>query len=273
MTQTVLAEGKTKVILDNGHGEVLIRSKDDITAGDGERHELLTGKAACSTRTTCNVFALLMLNDIPTHYRGHVDDVTFRARRVRMIQLELVVRRIATGSYLKRHPDVQADTLLDDLVFEIFEKDDANHDPLMEFDFQRETVRRYDAKLPLGEGLMSETPLAVTIYSGVSPTLLERLQEIAIRTFLVLEAAWASVGGTLFDFKVECGYDAATGQLLLADVIDNDSWRLRFGQRTMDKQLFRDGEASLPEIKLRYEEVADLSAELTDSVYSAPEGT
>jgi phosphoribosylaminoimidazole-succinocarboxamide synthase len=47
----VLIEGKTKVIADAGGGEVLIRSKDDITAGDGAKHDVLDGKAAASTRT------------------------------------------------------------------------------------------------------------------------------------------------------------------------------------------------------------------------------
>ena len=32
------AEGKTKIVEDAGSGEVLIRSKDDITAGDGAKH-------------------------------------------------------------------------------------------------------------------------------------------------------------------------------------------------------------------------------------------
>src|SRR5687768_5958541 len=49
------AEGKTKVVEDAGGGEVLIRSKDDITAGDGAVRDVLDGKAAASTRTTSNI--------------------------------------------------------------------------------------------------------------------------------------------------------------------------------------------------------------------------
>jgi len=89
----VVAEGKTKIVEDAGNGEVFVRSKDDITAGDGAKHDLLDGKAAASTRTTGNVFRLLERNGVPTHFVNRVDDVTFRARDVKMIPLELVARR------------------------------------------------------------------------------------------------------------------------------------------------------------------------------------
>src|SRR4051794_32221639 len=68
-------EGKTKVVEDAGNGEVLIRSKDDITAGDGAKHDVLEGKAAASTRTTCNIFGLLERNGVPTHFVDRVNDV------------------------------------------------------------------------------------------------------------------------------------------------------------------------------------------------------
>src|SRR5258708_9720042 len=50
------------------------------------------------------------------------------------------------------------------------------------------------------------------------------MRRIARQAFLVLERAWSLEGGTLVDSKVEFGFDAK-GNLLLADVIDNDSWR------------------------------------------------
>ena len=64
----VVAEGKTKTVEDAGNGEVFLRSKDDITAGDGAKHDVLDGKAAASTRTSANVFRLLERNGIPTHF-------------------------------------------------------------------------------------------------------------------------------------------------------------------------------------------------------------
>lgn len=45
-------EGKTKVVIDAGDGTVLIRSKDDITAGDGEKHDVIDGKRRRRPRRT-----------------------------------------------------------------------------------------------------------------------------------------------------------------------------------------------------------------------------
>ena len=264
----VLIEGKTKVIEDAGGGEVLIRSKDDITAGDGAKHDVLDGKAVASTRTTCNVFELLERNGVPTHFVGRVDDVTFRARNVEMIPLELVARRYATGSFLDRFPDLPDGTVFEELAFEIFEKDDAAHDPMLEFDFAAGVLRRYvansKAAIALGPGvkagdLLSEEPIGESRYAGVSPELLARLRSRTVAAFELIEKAWQELGGVYIDFKIECGIDRETGDLLVADVIDSDSGRLRFGEVDMSKQSYRDGTATLPEIGKRFDEVAALT--------------
>ena len=203
---------------------------------------------------------------MPTHFIEQVDAVTFRARRVEMIPIELVARRIATGSFLDRNADIADGTVLADLVFEVFEKDDANHDPLLEFDFAGDVLRRVvpneQAAVPLGlhaGDLISEEPLSDSRHATVTPELLAQLRELTLRTFEIVEQAWAGLGGTYFDFKIECGVDPRTGTLLVADVIDSDSGRLRFGDKDMSKQAYRDGSQSLPDIKRNFDEVAALT--------------
>jgi phosphoribosylaminoimidazole-succinocarboxamide synthase len=259
-------EGKTKIIIDDGDGTVLIRSKDDITAGDGARRDVIDGKAVSSTTTTCNIFRLLNRLGVPTHFLEQLDAVTFRARRVEMIPLELVARRIATGSILDRNADIADGTVLADLVFEVFEKDDANHDPLLEFDFAGDALRRLvpntKAAIELGVhagDVIRQEPLSHSRYATVTSELLERLRELTLRTFEIVEEAWAGLGGTYFDFKIECGFDHENGTLLVADVIDSDSGRLRFGDKDMSKQAYRDGSQSLPDIKQNFDEVAELT--------------
>lgn len=264
----VVAEGKTKIVQDAGNGEVLVRSKDDITAGDGAKHDVLEGKAAASTQTTSNVFRLLARNGIPTHFVGDVDDITFRARDVQMIALELVARRYATGSFRDRFPDLAEGAVLPELVFEIFEKDDAHHDPLLEFDFAAGVLRRrvpnttaaggIGAQVKAGD-LISEEPLVDSRYVDVTPELIERLHRLTTSAFEIIEKAWKERGGVYVDCKIECGFDRETGELLVADVIDSDSGRLRFGDVDMSKQSYRDGTATMPEIKKKYDEVAALS--------------
>lgn len=264
----VVAEGKTKIVEDAGNGEVFVHSKDDITAGDGAKHDVLVGKAAASTRTTSNVFRLLERNGIPTHFVNGVDDVTFRARDVQMIPLELVARRCATGSFTDRFPDLADGAVLEELVFEIFEKDDANHDPLLEFDFQGGVVQRHVPNNKAAEAigpnvkagdLISEEPLGESRYADVSPELIASLRSLTASAFEVIEDAWKQQGGVYVDFKIECGVDRETGDLLVADVIDSDSGRLRFGEVDMSKQSYRDSTATLPEIKKKFEEVAALT--------------
>jgi phosphoribosylaminoimidazole-succinocarboxamide synthase len=264
----VVAEGKTKIVEDAGNGEVFVRSKDDITAGDGAKHDVLDGKAAASTRTTSNVFRLLERNGVPTHFVDRVDDVTFRARDVEMIPLELVARRYATGSFRDRFPDLADGAVLEELVFEIFEKDDANHDPLLDFDFEAGVLRRHvpnnkaaeaiGADVKAGD-LISAEPLGESRYADVSPELIDSLRSRTAAAFEVIENAWKQQGGVYIDFKIECGFDRETGELLVADVIDSDSGRLRFGDVDMSKQSYRDGTATLPEIKRKFDEVAALT--------------
>ena len=119
-----IAEGKTKILLaaKQNAGKVLIVSKDDITAGDGAKHDLIEGKAALSTRTTCNVFRLLKACGVPVAFEEQVDARTFLAPRCRMLPYEVVVRREAHGSYLKRMPGLAKGHLFPKLLVEFFLK-------------------------------------------------------------------------------------------------------------------------------------------------------
>lgn len=238
-----LAEGKTKIIWDVGGGEVLIESKDDITAGDGAKHDLLEDKAVYSTRTTSNCFKLLESQGIPTHFVARVNERTFKARNVEMIPLELVARRIATGSYLKRRPDVAEGTIFPDVIIEFFEKDDPNHDPLLVLDLASRRLLRFVASKPLAEGFMGEQALAESQFTDLTGPMILHLIEITRLVFEALEAAWAEQKVALVDLKIECGWDAETGDVLVADVIDNDSWRIWPGgdkAQMKDKQVYRD---------------------------------
>ena len=240
----LIAEGKTKRVY--AHlgipYEVLIESKDDITAGDGVRHDVMPGKGEFATETTCNCFRLLAQNRIPNHFIQMVTPNMFRASRLRMIPMELVARRIATGSFLKRKPDVQEGTRFPKILIEFFLKDDANHDPLMLWNKTCSCFSFHDPKKPMGKSRLKEFSPSV---NGL-PTKIEQvmqLMDLTGDTFFALEKAWAKQEVTLVDLKIECGVDAETGKVLVGDVIDNDSWRIwpkGDKSRMLDKQLYRD---------------------------------
>ena len=248
--QTIITVGKTKRILTvaNQPYKVDIESKDDITAGDGEKKDVIEGKAASATITTCNCFQLLHREGLITHFVNQIDDRTFRAHFMDMIPIELVARRLATGSYLKRRPDVEEGTIFEDLVIEFFFKDDQQHDPLMIVDPIGKRILYYKAKELLASGFLREEPI-----EGSWSDLLEILPQlvVAIRgAFTFLERAWANQDVVLVDLKIECGRSKRDGIIHIADVIDNDSWRIWPKgdiKQMMDKQVYRNLESATPE--------------------------
>lgn len=241
----LLAEGKTKQIFAYPGDDTLayMVSKDQITAGDGARRNEIAGKARWSTITTANVFRLLNEAGIPTHFVRQIDDQTLLVRRCTMLPVEQVQRRIATGSYLKRNPEVSEGARFEPVLVETFLKDDARHDPQI---WERDIIDM---------GVANAEEIAWMAEQGR-------------RVFETLERAWASADVTLVDLKIEFGRDTG-GRLLVADVIDNDSWRLWPGgdkTRMLDKQVYRNlknvTEADLKDVADRYALVADLTGKL-----------
>ena len=265
----LIAEGKTKIIRASKQhpGKVLILSKDDITAGDGAKHDLIDGKAALATRTTCNVFRLLKACGLPVGFEEQIDEKTFLAPQCRMLPYEVVVRREAHGSFLKRMPGLRKGHLFPKLLVEFFLKTNGrkwkNHsllcdDPLMEYSAERGTIALYEPSKPIH----GQQPFLVLKASEVfaragEAKLFAEMSKIARRAFLVLEKAWQLQGRTLVDFKVEFG-QTAKGALLLADVIDNDSWRVLENGVYIDKQSYRDG-GQLDDVAENYRRVAEVT--------------
>lgn len=227
-----LNQGKTKIIYelpdspDGNH--VLLKSKDKITAFDSTRKNDLAGKAKFSTVTTSAIFELLSTCGIKTHYVKKHNDEAFIGINCDMIPLEVVTRRIATGSFLKRYPGVKEGYRFAPVKLEMFFKDDAQHDPFWTYE---ECV---EAELTAGGRKIGKHELNV-------------MGETAVTVFEIIERAWATVDVALVDMKIEFGIDRKTGDLLLADVIDNDSWRI---WPSGDKRLMRDKQVyrNLPEV-------------------------
>ncbi len=242
-----IARGKTKILYANpGQSDQLIVAQtDQISAGDGARRHVIGGKGRLAAQTTARVFRLLNLCGLPTHYLSggeDDDDNEMVVRRANMIPLEVVTRGVAAGSFVKRNPNVARGTLFIPRVIEFFLKDDAAHDPLIAAD---QIVARNIAA-PHEIGVMSE---------------------LARLTFDILSHAWRKRDVLLVDLKIEFGRLAGgehQGQLVIADVVDNDSWRLWPQGREelmLDKQIYRNlqtvDDEALENVKRSYERVAD----------------
>ncbi|XP_048832347.1 multifunctional protein ADE2 isoform X2 [Brienomyrus brachyistius] len=242
-----LNEGKTKQIfeLPEQPGHVLVQSKDQITAGNAARKDQMEGKAAISNKTTSAVFRLLQDAGIKTAFVGQQSDTAFVALHCEMIPIEWVCRRLATGSFLKRNPGVQEGYRFSPVKLEMFFKDDANNDP------QWSEEQLIEAKFSFG-GL------------DIGRCEVDIMNRSTVAIFEILEKAWATQNCTLVDMKIEFGVNVVTKEIVLADVIDNDSWRLwPAGDRKQqkDKQVYRDLQEVTPEamqmVKRNFEWVSD----------------
>src|SRR5438128_8937851 len=102
----LVTEGKTKKVyaVKGGSGLVTVVAKDDITAGDGAKHDIIPDKGRLATATTCNVFRLLKTCGLPVAFDEQDSAISFSAPKCDMLPYEVVVRREAHGSYLKRNP-------------------------------------------------------------------------------------------------------------------------------------------------------------------------
>ncbi|RRR73263.1 MAG: phosphoribosylaminoimidazolesuccinocarboxamide synthase [Candidatus Viridilinea halotolerans] len=237
-----IIEGKTKIVYAHPDDAALcvLAHKDGITAGDGVRRNEIPGKGALAGRTTANVFRLLECAGVATHFIAAPAPTLTVARCCTMLPLEVVMRRLATGSYLRRNPEVAEGTRFDPLLVEFFLKDDAAHDPLI-------------------------TPTEIAERTLATPAELEQMVTTGCQVFAILETAWAKLEVTLVDLKLEFGR-LPSGALIVADVIDNDSWRIwPAGEksRMLDKQVYRNAalvdDALLAAVYARYAQVADLT--------------
>jgi len=274
MPETKIAEGKTKIIWQDPDSadHVLIEGKPDITAGDGAKRDVIEGKDVLASTTTINIFRLLAAHGVTSHYVETVDERTFRARKLEMLPIEVVVRRIATGSYLKRDKVTPEGTRFDDLKVEFFFKDDARHDPLMLW-HDDGYFELHHPKRPVGEEQYENLEVGDIIPGGtrelLEGTVMPHQKQAAIKVFETLEAAWAGLGVTLVDFKIEFGMDG--DEVVLGDVIDNDSWRLWPGgdkAQRMDKDNYRElaesAESALADVKKKYAWVAEATTQFVD---------
>ena len=277
----IVIEGKTKIVYANPDSRQIVDifSKDEITKNDNpDETEILKNKGVWANTTTCRVFELLQNCGLPVAYIGQTGKREFSAERCDMIFLEVVVRRNAVGSYLKRSPHLKQDDGMPpyrfhNLVVEFFLKTTGGKiinrfneavgntpvdDPFI-INPNEDTWELYHPKKPKWD---SDSKLNIQVLAseilppGVSIKMLEAL---AIESFLVSESAWSFCGDRLIDWKIEFGISRLDRLLKISDVIDNDSWRRRNRLwEEASKQLFRDN-ANMSLIAQKYQETAELS--------------
>ena len=276
---TLISEGKTKRIRrTEAPHEVVLESFDSLTSGDAAKRAEIPEIAKYKTRQTVRVFRLLDKAGVPNAFIRQEGEREIRCDHCEMVPLELVIRRYAWGSILKREPALAiSDTealRFDVLRWEFFHKHSVALPPnvdsptLIPEDEARERFLSEDGWPPnvytdplvqFGERwklLPAKEPsdrasTLLEVDAVLSPGEVEDVvNRLMLPTFEALENAWATIDTQqgpviLVDLKIEVGRRLSDGELVVADVVDNDSWRIWPGgdpRNQLDKQSFRDGD-------------------------------
>ena len=286
LNEAILIEGKTKII-EKGIQPHTVRmiAKDFLTGGDAARKAEIVDIGIQKTKQAANVFKMLQYNNIPTAFIKLESPNTILCDACDMLPLEFIVRRYAWGSYLLRNnqykKDIDNPYRFNKPIWEIFHKHSVVMPPHVNVPTQMEENDARDQYLKDGEWtaevytdpLIEPTkdtwllfppkqprydmqPLKY-IQPEVDPVTLEYIRNsLMIPCFEILEKAWKKFNVDLIDMKIEIGIDN-NKELVIADVIDNDSWRIWPNgdpKQQLDKQSFRDGEA-LTEVQEKYRTV------------------
>jgi len=222
----MLYEGKTKIVEIRGD-EAIVRFKNDITAGDGAKHDIFEGKGSICAELTAITMGYLNRQSIPTHFLDFYPPNTLKVVALRMFPLEVVVRFVKTGSFIRRYGGVEGESFSRPVV-EFFIKDDARHDPMVCIN-HLETL-----------GIASKEQA-------------REMSDTAIRAAELLRGFFQRAGFDLWDIKFEFGLDG-NGNVIIGDEISPDTCRLRRKEGIFDKDVYRHDIADPIE---RYKEVLE----------------
>ncbi|PMR76584.1 phosphoribosylaminoimidazolesuccinocarboxamide synthase [Billgrantia endophytica] len=222
-----LYAGKAKsVYATDDPDRVVLQFRDDTSAFDGERMESLARKGMVNNRFNAFIMGKLEAAGIPTHFEQCLSDTESLVKTLKMIPVECVVRNIAAGGLVKRL-GVEEGRELVPPTFELFLKNDALHDPM------------------INESL-AET------FGWATPAQLAEMKVLTFKVNDVLKQLFADGGLLLVDYKLEFGL--FNGKIMLGDEFSPDGCRLWDAKtrEKLDKDRFRQGLGGVIEA---YEEV------------------
>lgn len=228
----MIYEGKAKILYEGPEPGTLVQYfKDDTSAGDGAKKDVIEGKGVLNNRLSEYFMNGLNSIGVPTHFIRRLNMREQLVRSCEIIPLEVVVRNVAAGSISKRL-GIDEGTPLPRPIIEFYYKDDALHDPLVSEEH-------------------------ITAFGWASQQDLDDIVALALRVNDFMSGTMLAVGIKLVDFKIEIGriYDGDYMRLLVADEISPDScrlWDIATGQK-LDKDVFRRDLGSLSDA---YSEVA-----------------
>ncbi|OTQ56559.1 phosphoribosylaminoimidazolesuccinocarboxamide synthase [Gilliamella sp. A7] len=223
-----LYRGKAKTVYTTDNPDLLILEfRNDTSAFDGLRIEQLDRKGMVNNKFNYFIMTKLREAGIPTQVEDLLSDNEVLVKKLDMVPVECVVRNRAAGSLVKRL-GVEEGKVLNPSTFELFLKNDALHDPM---------VNESHCK---SFGWATDEQLAT-------------MKELSFKINTVLTELFDKAGLILVDYKLEFGL--FKGEITLGDEFSPDGCRLweKETLKKMDKDRFRQGLGGVIEA---YEEVA-----------------
>ena len=223
-----LYRGKAKTVYTTDNPDLLILEfRNDTSAFDGLRIEQLDRKGMVNNKLNYFIMTKLFEAGIPTQVEALLSDNEVLVKKLDMVPVECVVRNRAAGSLVKRL-GVEEGKILNPPTFELFLKNDALHDPM---------VNESHCK---SFGWATDEQLAT-------------MKELSFKINAVLTDLFDKAGLILVDYKLEFGL--FKGEITLGDEFSPDGCRLweKETLKKMDKDRFRQGLGGVIEA---YEEVA-----------------
>ena len=228
----ILYEGKAKQLFTTKNENELIQFfKDDATAFNKKKHEIIDSKGVLNNLISENIFKYLGENGIPNHFIERLNEREQLIKKVEIIPIEVVVRNKAAGTFTKRFGIEEGEDLPETLI-EFNLKDDEHDDPLLSEEH-------------------------IKVFKWASHSEIEEIKQKALTINTLLMKMFYKIDILLVDFKIEFGRYQSDKKIkvILADEISPDScrlWDMKSNEK-LDKDRFRRNLGGLIEA---YKEVA-----------------
>jgi len=241
-------EGKAKILYEGPEPGTLVQHfKDDATAFNAQKHDVIEGKGVLNNRISEYLFTRLSDIGVPTHFVKRLNMREQLIREVDIIPIEVVVRNVAAGSISKRL-GLEDGTALPRSIIEFYYKADELNDPMVSEEH-------------------------ITAFAWATPQEIDEMMALALRINDFMTGLFYGIGIRLVDFKIEFGrlYENDMMRVVLADEISPDSCRLWDVEtdNKMDKDRFRQDLGGLVEA---YQEVAKRLGILNESRPASTDG-
>ena len=212
MKKEMIYEGKAKkIFLTDNDNEVIIYYKDDATAFNGVKKAEIASKGILNNQITEVLFKKLEEAGIKTHFIKRIDERNQLCKKVKIIQLEVIVRNIIAGSMAKRL-QIEEGMIPKNTIIDLCYKNDDLGDPL---------INDHHA-----------VALDICTYEE-----LEIIYDMTRKINDILKEFFLKQNVKLVDFKIEFGR-TNTGEIILADEISPDT--CRFWDATTNEKLDKD---------------------------------